>query len=392
MENSSGDRYSVIFDGQIAPNADLSDVKINLQKLFKTGGERIEHIFLDAPTPIQRHLSESKALRYKQVFEKTGARCRIVREGATVSDPSETAESVPPEKVVIEKPEPKVDQQLYQGIPQVYSPENFQSNEQHSRDLGATPAPSSMAIEREAWKHLGSGAAIAAVVLFFPFLSFVFRYINTLVHEIGHAFFGWIFGYPSVPAFDFMYGGGITMASVRHPMILLVIYCGFAFLLYFYRKNAMTLVTLVVFIALYTVVAFTDLHEIINIFMGHGMELVFASIFLYRALSGRSIVIDVERSLYAFLSFFIYFLDIRFAYRLISSAQFRIEYGAAKGGGHWMDFSRLALDYFHIPLKSVAAIFLFFCLLAPVLTYLFFRYRDYIFAFISRLIDPTPGK
>jgi hypothetical protein len=42
-------------------------------------------------------------------------------------------------------------------------------------------------------------------------------------------------------------------------------------------------------------------------------------------------------------------------------------YEAAKGGGHWMDFSRLAEEYFRVPLDFIAGAFFLLCLLPPLL-------------------------
>lgn len=245
-------------------------------------------------------------------------------------------------------------------------------------------------IEKEGWVSLISGLVIAALVLYFPFLSFIFRYIITLVHEIGHAIFGWLFGYPSIPAFDFHYGGGVTIHQDRKMLIVVVVYLLFAGLFYLYRRNALTLLILVGVVALYSLAAFTHLHYMVFLFMGHGTELIFCGIFFYRAMSGSSVVVAAERPLYAFLGFFVLFLDLQFAHRLMTSPMHRADYEQAKGGGHWMDFSRLAEEYLDIELAAMARFFLLLCLVTPVLTYLFFRYKEHIFNFFRRLLTPEP--
>jgi hypothetical protein len=74
----------------------------------------------------------------------------------------------------------------------------------------------------------------------------------------------------------------------------------------------------------------------------------------------------LERPLYAWIGFHIVFHDMRFAYGLVTSAFAREMYAGAKGGGHWMDFSRLAGEYFSVSLETVAGIFLLLCLLPPI--------------------------
>ncbi len=230
-----------------------------------------------------------------------------------------------------------------------------------------------------------AGLAIAALAFGFWFLRQTFRTLLILVHEMGHFLFGWAFGYPSFPAFDLMYGGGVTIHGSQSLLLLLLIYGLMGALIYTYRRNIATVIFLSSVTALHILFAFTSLHSIVILFMGHGTELVIASIFLFRGLSGSKVVHAVERPLYAAVGFFIVFHDLAFAYRLVTSAGARAEYEDAKGGGHWMDFSRIAEDHLHTDLTTVAGFFLILCVLPPILAYLTFRYQEYIAAGVRRL-------
>jgi hypothetical protein len=246
-------------------------------------------------------------------------------------------------------------------------------------------------LDQAALRSLGIGFAIALVVFLVPFLNYVFGYLITLVHELGHAVVAWLFGYPAVPAFDFMYGGGVTFHEDRKVLIVLLVYAAFAAGIYLYRRNRIASSVLGGAVALYTLLAFTPLHEILQIFMGHGAELVFAGIFLYRAISGEKIKVPAERPLYAFVGFFILLSDLRFAWRLIYSAEHRAMYENAKGGGHWMDFSRIAEEYLHTDLAAVAGVFLVACALPVVIALLVWANRAGIRDFAGRLLVPDPG-
>ena len=59
-------------------------------------------------------------------------------------------------------------------------------------------------------KVLGFGLAAAIVAYAIPFTRFVLSALVTLFHEFGHAVMGWLMGHASLPAFDFVYGGGLT--------------------------------------------------------------------------------------------------------------------------------------------------------------------------------------
>ena len=133
--------------------------------------------------------------------------------------------------------------------------------------------------------------------------------------------------------------------------------------------------TVLAVIILYSAVVFSSLRDVLITTMGHGAELLFAGIFLYRALSGSQVLRSEERPLYAFLGLYIVLADARFAYRLITSPEYREDYGSAKGGGHWMDFSQIADEQLHIRLEVVAALFLLACVLTPLAAFLAHQYR-----------------
>ncbi|MEB3226567.1 MAG: hypothetical protein VKJ86_12265, partial [Synechococcus sp.] len=64
-----------------------------------------------------------------------------------------------------------------------------------------------------------SGSLLGLVLFFLPPTRFILNTFLTFVHEIGHAIAYWMFGYPAVPSFDFVFGGGITLALNRAPII-----------------------------------------------------------------------------------------------------------------------------------------------------------------------------
>src|SRR6185436_11151598 len=65
--------------------------------------------------------------------------------------------------------------------------------------------------QNAAQRAVASGLALALIVYVVPLLRFVFHTLITLVHEHGHTISAWSFGIPAIPAFDFVYGGGVTL-------------------------------------------------------------------------------------------------------------------------------------------------------------------------------------
>jgi hypothetical protein len=240
-------------------------------------------------------------------------------------------------------------------------------------------------LERNDWLVLASGPVFALLIMCVPLVNHIFMTFTTLVHEMGHTLAGWIFGYPALPAFDLQYGGGVTATMPRSTLLLVVFYAVMAFLVYTYRKNRMTLIFLVLCLAIHVILSVTMMHDVVFLFMGHGMELMIAGVFFYRALSGAAVVHAAERPLYCIIAWFIVMSDFRFAYQLATSAHMRRMYEQAKGGGHWMDFSRIAEDYLHTDLRVVAVFFFLTTLLPLVLGYLAFRYQEYLRALVVRM-------
>ena len=233
------------------------------------------------------------------------------------------------------------------------------------------------------------GSALALWTLNSPFLYTLSNMMKTLVHELGHTFAGWGFGIPSVPAFDFTYGGGVTIHQDSSLFVLTLIYAALAYLLFLYRRNARALVLIGAIGCAHIASMVTGFDEPITIAMGHGFELLFAGIFFYRALSGFACVHAVERPLYGFLGFLITFDNMRFAYRLIYSHEHRWIYENAKGGGHWMDFDRLAREFLLVDLSTIAYFFMLASAAPLVISLALYCTRDRWVPTLGRLVSPS---
>jgi hypothetical protein len=239
----------------------------------------------------------------------------------------------------------------------------------------------------KARKCLGIGFVMGLVLMLVPLLRFIVGYLGILVHELGHAIFAWSFGYPAIPAFDFLYGGGITIYTDRSILLQILVFAIFGYLLYFYRSNRLTLAVLGAGILVYGLLALTELHQMVISFMGHGTELVFAGIFLFRAMKGSHITHAVERPLYAGLGFFLLFHNFLFVHRLITSENFRQVYAEGKGGLLDHDFTVIGRDFLGVGTMAMGQIFLVCCLLSLALTWIAFRYEERLKAVLVRLLS-----
>lgn len=71
-------RFQVAFEGRIAPGAELSEVKSQLARLFKTDPAKVEPLFSGTRVVIRRNLDEATALKYVQAMKLAGALAEVV--------------------------------------------------------------------------------------------------------------------------------------------------------------------------------------------------------------------------------------------------------------------------------------------------------------------------
>lgn len=195
------------------------------------------------------------------------------------------------------------------------------------------PPPETLGVTHAGWKAAGIGLAMAGVLTFFPFLSFILSPLTTIVHEIGHTAVLWLFGYPAIPAFDFSGGGGVTLSDLeRSPSAVWAWAIGLAALGWWQRENKKVLGALGAGVLIYFWM-YNSVRETLAITLGgHAAEVLFAALFLYRGLTGWGCKMELERPLYAFLGFMILLTNLRLGMALSGNSMERYWYLQGKGG------------------------------------------------------------
>lgn len=232
------------------------------------------------------------------------------------------------------------------------------------------------------WKILGIGLALAVAAYAIPFTRFVFSAMITLFHELGHAVAGWLLGHPSLPAFDFVYGGGFThMGQFRLP-IAIAIALAFAWLLWLFRENKRAMAIIAAVAVVWLVFVTKEWRrELAIAAAGHLSEFILAAIFFYKALAGVGWKNpDFERPLGAFIAFFVQIHSTMFAWRLINDADFLALYREGKGGALMNDLEVVALDLniylaFNPEIIGVAKMLLMFSVLPTAVALLWYFER-----------------
>lgn len=76
-------RYRLIFDGHIQPQASREDVRQQLANLFQVEPTQIEALFSKPPVVLKEGLTYEAALKDKSDFEATGALCRLAPQSSS---------------------------------------------------------------------------------------------------------------------------------------------------------------------------------------------------------------------------------------------------------------------------------------------------------------------
>ena len=193
---------------------------------------------------------------------------------------------------------------------------------------------------------LGFGLGAAIVVYAIPFTRFVFSAIVTLFHEFGHAVAGWLFGYASLPAFDFVYGGGLTHHGPFRLSIAVAIAGVFGYFGWLFRENKKSLAIVgALFLVWLYFVTREWRRELVFASAGHLAEFILAGILFYKALAGVGWKSpEFERPVGAFVAFFVQIHSTLFAWRLLHDPAFMDWYRQGKGGMLMNDLENVALD------------------------------------------------
>lgn len=197
-----------------------------------------------------------------------------------------------------------------------------------------------------------TGAVVAHLV---PPTRWAFGALTTLFHELGHTVAGWLFGHPSIPAFDLTYGGGLTHTGAFQPALAWAVAGALGWGGWTVRDRSRRVVVPVAgLIGFWIVVVLSEWRrETVIALAGAGFEVLMVTIFFYMALSGRGLKRpEIERPLAAFAAFFVLIATATFAWKVGRDRDFLSAYLEGKGGALMNDLEIVALNlHIHTPLN-----------------------------------------
>ena len=137
------DVFEVAFSGEIAPGADLSQVRASVGKMFKADETKLDQLFSGKRIVIKKNIDEQTALKYKAALSKAGAVCEVLRISTGVEEvqaappPQETSPSAPAAAPAVAGREDYADR----DIPPAPQTVPLQVSGEQIADLGADLAP-----------------------------------------------------------------------------------------------------------------------------------------------------------------------------------------------------------------------------------------------------------
>ncbi|HVT01834.1 MAG TPA: zinc ribbon domain-containing protein [Thermoanaerobaculia bacterium] len=231
-------------------------------------------------------------------------------------------------------------------------------------------------------KILVSGLIAAAIIYALPLTRFMISALVTLFHEFGHAVVGWLLGCPSIPAFDFVYGGGFTNLGEFRPLLAVGIAGVFGYAAWLFRENRTTVALIAAIFTVWLIFVSAEWRrELAIAAAGHASEFILAGILFYQALSGVGWKNpDLERPFGAFAAFFVQIHSMGFAWRLAHDPDFLAVYLEGKGGALMNDLEVVALDLniylgWNPGVVGVAKLLFFFSLLPITIALIWYFQR-----------------
>jgi hypothetical protein len=178
-------------------------------------------------------------------------------------------------------------------------------------------------------------------------------FLSALVHEMGHSASAWLMGMPAFPAIR-LDGHAAAIHGAQMPLLCGLILGVAAATAWKLPVRAWRYGALAALAIGYPLLAFTSAKELLFLLSGHLGEMVFAGIFLWRALVQGFTGSRFERVLYATLGWYFVGKNVGLTLGLARSDAAREHYAANGSFGLTNDYIRAAEDVLGWPLESLA--------------------------------------
>ena len=186
-----------------------------------------------------------------------------------------------------------------------------------------------------------------------PYLSLVGWFFAALVHEMGHTAMDWLFGAPAFPVLS-LTAEAMTVSVPQVRGFVFAIWFALPPLAWTLPLGRARLALAIVASVAYPLLAFGASQTLLRALGGHLGELMFASLGVWRCLSGGFTNSRGERLLYGVLGFFLFGKNLWLSGGLLFSASARAAYGKSGSFGLRNDYLVVADNGFPAGLAGVS--------------------------------------
>jgi hypothetical protein len=219
---------------------------------------------------------------------------------------------------------------------------------------GSAPALPRPFLDGSSARTLGVGLLLAAVLTLAPPLRFMGWLLGSLFHETGHVAFAWFVACPAFPAIDLR---GHAAAFHREQSLPVALAIGALLAYGAWAAASRPRLRWLAWgaLAAWPLFAFVrPLREVGFLMAGHGGELAFAAVFLWRARTGEAVERAGERPLYACLAWFLVGRNVVLSFGLAFLPAARAAYATNGSYGLENDYTRVAGQWLNLPVSAVA--------------------------------------
>jgi hypothetical protein len=224
-------------------------------------------------------------------------------------------------------------------------------------NLGVGTSVEPAANPNEPWIYLAIGAVTAPVFALTPLLGFMGWFLASLVHEMGHTAVAWFFGMPAFPAIS-LEGHAASVHSDPIVFLAICVWAGLAGAAWKFLDGRARWIAIGMVGVVYPALAFTDAKEALQLLAGHGGELAFGTICLWKTLDGGFTESRLERALYGTVGWYLIGKNAKLCLGLMFSSSSREWYAENGSFGLTNDMIRAAEEVLHTRLQSVAFLML----------------------------------
>ncbi len=224
------------------------------------------------------------------------------------------------------------------------------------------------------------GLALVQIAKLIYIPNYIFNFLTTLVHEIGHSLFAWLMGMPSIPTVS-VAGGGVTLWQDQVMILAIAIMAGLVGLAYLNRERKWLLILCIIGVLVYPLFAFTNGKFALALAGGMILEVVGAAV-CFTVCLGARLELTFERPLYALWGWWMLINRMTEAFLMLTNKTYRdatriIESGLAAGLPH--DVTQIT-ELLRISAEPVLLFILFLGVLSlpcsMIIAYFMTRYRE----------------